>query len=136
MTPVNEDRVIHCYGATSTTIRRRFGWISTPTGSHSAAHPAVEVIDDDESEFVRVRRRNWARFIQRVWLEDPTLCPRCRKRMKVVAAISSPAQDDVIEKILRCRDLRDPPRLPQRRARGPTGLNPHPRPESTSESGP
>ena len=116
--------VIHCYGGASTTIRRRFGWIKAPEGSAYTATsaPSVAVIEGDDSEFVRVRRRNWARLIQRVWLEDPTLCPRCGKTMKVVAAISSPAQDGVIEKILRCLNLWDPPWLRQRRARGPPVL--------------
>ena len=124
--------VIHCYGAASTTLRKRFGWISTPGGSASSAPsaPSVAVIEDDESEFVRLRRRNWARLIKRVWLEDPTLCPRCGKTMKVIAAISSPAQDDVIEKILRCLNLWNPPWLRQRRARGPPVLGPALQPSS------
>jgi len=50
---------------------------------------------------VRVRKRNWARLIKKVWLEDPSLCPRCGKPLQVIAAISSPAQDEVIEKILK-----------------------------------
>ena len=39
--------------------------------------------------------------------------------MKVIAAITSPAQDDVIEKILRARGEWDPPWLRPPRARGP-----------------
>ena len=39
--------------------------------------------------------------------------------MKVLSAISSPAQDDVIEKILRARGERDPPWTRERRARSP-----------------
>ena len=69
----------------------------------------MPVIEGEESEFVRVRRRNWARLMSKVWLEDPSLCPSCGKEMKVLAAISSPAQDEVIEKILRARG---PPRAP------------------------
>ena len=45
------------------------------------------------------RRRNWARLIAKVWLEDPTLCKRCGKEMKILSAISSPAQDEVMEKL-------------------------------------
>ena len=56
-----------------------------------------------EGEFLKVRRRSWARLIARTWLEDPSLCPTCGKEMKVLAAITSPAQDEVIEKILRSR---------------------------------
>jgi hypothetical protein len=98
----------------------------------------VAVIEGDDSEFLRVRRRNWARLIKRVWLEDPTLCPRSGKTMKVISAISSPAQDDVIEKILRSLNLWDPPWLRQRRARGPPRLGPpsHPSAENIPHDAP
>jgi len=59
--------------------------------------------EDEESEFVKVRKRNWARLIAKVWKEDPEICPECGSKLEVLSAISSPAQDDVIEKILRCR---------------------------------
>ena len=39
--------------------------------------------------------------------------------MKILAAISSPAQDDVIERILRARGEWDPPWLRSHPARGP-----------------
>ena len=39
--------------------------------------------------------------------------------MKVLSAISSPVQDDVIEKILRARGEWDPPWTRERRARSP-----------------
>src|SRR5881397_3010691 len=44
--------------------------------------PAVAVLEAEESGFVRVRRRSWARLIQKVWLDDPELCPKCGERMK------------------------------------------------------
>jgi len=47
-----------------------------------------------------MRRRNWARLIAKVYLEDPQLCRTCGKLMPIVAAITSPGQDDVIEKML------------------------------------
>lgn len=73
--------VIRSYGALSTTIRRRLGWTrKAPEGS--TAPPSVAVVDGEESEFVRECRRNWARLIQKVWLEDPSLCARCGKEMK------------------------------------------------------
>ena len=72
-----------------------------------------------EGEFLKVRRRSWARLIARTWLEDPSLCPTCGKEIKVLAAITSPAQDDVIEKILRSRGEWAPPWLRSRSARGP-----------------
>jgi hypothetical protein len=113
---------IRTYGAISTTIRKRFGWIKTDAPST----PQVTVVEP-EGEFLKVRRRSWARLIARTWLEDPSLCPSCGKEMKVLAAITSPAQDDVIEKILRARKEWDPPWLKARSARGPPetpGLKP------------
>ena len=108
--------VIRSYGAASPRIRRSLGWIAEGEGKEA---PAVHRIKGEESVFVKVRRRNWARLIQKVWLEDPTLCPRCGERMKVLSAISSPAQDDVIEKILRSRGEWDPPWLRSKPPRGP-----------------
>ena len=96
-------------GGLSTRIRGALGWVKKEDG---AAAPAGEVVIAEEEggrelaqrpRFVRLRRRSWARLIRKVWLDDPELCPRGKKPMKVLAAISSPAQDDVIERILRAR---------------------------------
>jgi ribosomal protein S27E len=108
------------YGAASTRIRGKFGWTGK-AGKDAAREgpPAVGVIEEEESGFVKMRRRNWARLIMKVWMEDPEKCPRCGEKMKVLAAISSPAQDGVIEKILRARGEWDPPWLRHRPARGP-----------------
>ena len=73
---------------------------------------------------MRVRKRNWARLIKKVWLEDPSLCPRCGKPLEIIAAISSPAQDEVIEKILKAKKIWDPPWLRKRPARGPPSPTP------------
>jgi hypothetical protein len=80
---------------------------------------AIAGIDEGESGFVRVRRRNWARLIARTYLEDPEVCARCGKRMRVLSAISSPAQDAVIERILKSRGEWDPPWGRPAAARGP-----------------
>jgi hypothetical protein len=83
--------------------------------------PALSLSPADEPEdaFARNRRRNWARLIARTWLEDPETCPRCGTRMEILAAISSPSQDGVIEKILRARGQWDPPWKRCRKVRGP-----------------
>jgi len=109
--------VIRSYGTASTTTRRRLGWIKKK--AETMPPPAVAVIAGEESAFVRLRKKNWSRLIAKVWFEDPTLCKRCGKEMKVVAAISSPAQDAVIEKLLRARNEWDPPWLRSRPPRGP-----------------
>ena len=82
---------------------------------------------DEESEFIKVRKRNWARLIAKVWKDDPEWCPRCGSKLEVLSAFvarllasqSSPAQDDVIEKILRCRHEWAPPWQRERQPRGP-----------------
>jgi len=110
---------IRTYGAISTSIRRQLGWISSEDGEETAAPNDVVVVEEEESEFVRLRRANWARLIARTWLEDPSLCTSCGQPMSILAAISSPAQDDVIERILRARGEWDPPWRRERQARGP-----------------
>ena len=44
--------------------------------------------EDEESEFVRVRERNWARLIARVWKDDPEICPECGSKLEVLSAFS------------------------------------------------
>ena len=52
-------------------------------------------------------------------MDDPELCAQCGSKLEVLAAISSPAQDDVIEKILKCRGEWRPPWEHERPPRGP-----------------
>jgi hypothetical protein len=77
-------------------------------------------VEEGDDEFQRNRCRTWAKLISKVWLEDPELCRGCGKPMAPVAAITSPAQDDVIEKILRYVQIWNPPwqreRAPKARA--------------------
>ena len=92
---------IHCYGAISTTIRRQLGWVKKEETPQ--APKDVVLVEEEDSEFAKVRRKNWARLIAKVWLEDPSLCASCGKEMRVVSALTSPHQDDVIEGILKSR---------------------------------
>ena len=71
-----------------------------------------------ESEFLRKRKRSWARLISKIWHDDPGICHHCGQPMKIIAAIG-PDQPDVIERILRHLNRWDPPWKRQRRARGP-----------------
>jgi hypothetical protein len=59
------------------------------------------------------RNYSWAELMKRVWFLDVLECPRCLGRMKIVAAIHSPA---AIRKILDCLGLpsRAPPVAPAR----------------------
>ena len=109
---------IHTYGALSTTIRRQFGWVDKKGQSTGA--PTTDILTaQEDSEFVRLRRKNWARLIAKVWKVDPENCASCGEKMRVIAAITHPHQDDVIERILKNRGQWDPPWLRERRARGP-----------------
>jgi hypothetical protein len=130
---------IRSYGALSTTWRRKFGWMQKPRRAPSPrTSPQGE---EEESGFVQARKRNWAKLIQKIWLADPEVCPRCGGKMRVRATISSPAQDDVIEKILRSRGEWDPPWKKARPPRGPPeptqapqGTDPHSRARSVEEA--
>lgn len=137
------------YGALSTTMRRRFGWIGMETtamgarpgeeaGAAGDAHaevaradgagsdrapvpgpgvPAATIRDDADPEPPRARRRGWAHLIRKVWLDDPERCEKCGGTMKIVAALASPGQDDVIRAILESTGQWDPPWM--RNARDP-----------------
>ena len=59
------------------------------------------------------------RAVAKVWLDDPSLCASCGKEMRVISALTSPHQDDVIERILKSRGEWNPPWKQERRARGP-----------------
>ena len=54
---------IYSYGAPSTTIRKALGWIHNDP---QEANPPEVVVAEEESEFVKLRRRTWARLISRV----------------------------------------------------------------------
>jgi hypothetical protein len=135
------------YGALSTTFRKRVGWIESPPvnkpppeafaplpsdppaeraeAQHRSPPPAnPSSPSDEESDFSKKRRSNWARLIAKVDLANPCLCASCGKEMKIISAITSPAQDDVIEKVLRHLKIWDPPWKRERRARSPPSADP------------
>lgn len=113
-----------CYGAISTTLRRSFGWLPnkpTPTTGDPDGHttgepdgssgPGPKQPEPDDRAVTPKRRGNWAHFIRKVWIEDPEECSRCGEKMQIVAAVASPAQDDMIKEILTRRGEWDPPWL-------------------------
>jgi hypothetical protein len=91
---------------------------SAPAGPATSPNSPDPSPQEEDSQFLRNRKRSWAKLIAKVWLDDPSLCRSCKKPMKIVAAIA-PEQEDVIERILRHLHLWDPPWKRQRKARGP-----------------
>ena len=138
---------LRLYGALSTTFRRKLGWIQNPPvhepppepiplpaaaaiSSQPVPAPPSPVLpparpsarsaspQQEDSPLLRKRKRSWAKLIYKAWLEDPSLCRSCGKPMKIITAIAR-EQEDVIERILRCLKLWDPPWKRQRKVRGP-----------------
>jgi hypothetical protein len=139
---------IRLYGALSTTFRRKVGWIRNPPVHEPPPEPIPLPVDaaaissqnvpappppilpagrhfassapphEEDSPFLRKRRRSWAQLIYKAWLEDPSLCRSCGQPMKIIAAIAR-EQGDAIERILRSLKLWDPPWKRQRKVRGP-----------------
>ena len=54
--------------------------------------------EEEESAFLRQRKRSWARLIKKIYEVDPLECRRCGGVMRVVAFLSEP---DVVWAILR-----------------------------------
>ena len=79
---------------------------------------------EEESAYVKARRRTWARLLFRVYGVDALRCSRCGGRMRVIAFISEPS---VVEQILRHVGLwgagraRGPPRGPPGRGEAMPG---------------
>jgi C4-type Zn-finger protein len=47
---------------------------------------------------VKEFRQSWARLIQKIYEEDPLICPKCQGAMRIISVIE---ELDIIEKILR-----------------------------------
>ncbi len=92
-------------------------------GATHPTAPALEVgrraASEEENELATQRRSRWARLIAKTYLVDPELCPACGERMRIIAGLTSPHQDKVIEKILSHVGLWAPPWKRERKARGP-----------------
>jgi hypothetical protein len=82
---------------------------SAPDSTATPAATAQEVLEPGRCR--HCRNYTWAELMKRVWELDVLECPRCRGRMKIVAAIHPP---DATRKILECLGLpsRAPPAAP------------------------
>jgi hypothetical protein len=92
-----------------------------PTIPSPASPSSPDSEAQQESEFLRKRKRSWARLISKIWHDDPGICHHCGQPMKIIAAIG-PDQPEVIERILRHLHIWDPPWKRVRKARGPPQL--------------
>jgi hypothetical protein len=71
---------------------------------------------NDGELFARSRYVEWAELMKRTWGLAVLTCPRCGRKMRVLATITAP---DAVRKILEHLHLRSTP-LPRAPARDPT----------------
>ena len=65
---------------------------------HAAQEPQPSAsVDAEREEFRKACRKNWARFIKKVFEVDPLVCTQCGTPMQIVSFIEDPK---VIEAIL------------------------------------
>jgi hypothetical protein len=82
---------------------RYYGWYSSVQRGKRRmlgleAGPATPVrCNDDLTPEGKKARRNWARFIKKVYEVDPLVCPKCGGEMRVISFIE---EEPVIRKIL------------------------------------
>ncbi|MBI2839333.1 MAG: transposase [Acidobacteria bacterium] len=122
-------QLIHYYAAYSNAHRgkRRRQAASEGSGTEGVAVALSPV--EDESDWVRQRRRSWAALVQLVYEVNPLLC-RCGGTMRMMAIISASEQPEVVDRILKCVGYRfEVLELP---ARPPPPPEPEPS-ESTSD---
>jgi hypothetical protein len=79
-----------------------------PTAPRSAEAPAARsATEHAPPPAIRARRLSWPELMRRVFVVDVLECPRCRGRMRMLAAIAAP---EIIARIL--THLGAPPRAP------------------------
>ena len=79
-------QTVHYYGYYSNATRGRL--------KKEVSQPQYHIIEDDGTGGLN---RSWARLIQKIYEVDPLLCPRCGKKMKIIAFIED---YKVVKKIL------------------------------------
>jgi hypothetical protein len=90
--PEPREMRVRYYGAASSTIRR-----GGRKGTLAERGKAEEVVQE-ESTYVKARRRTWAQLLARVYGVDALKCDKCGGRMRIISFITDP---EVVEKILR-----------------------------------
>ena len=54
----------------------------------------------NSADWIKARRKSWARLIQQVYEVDPLLC-ECGSKLEVISVIEARTQSDVVGKILK-----------------------------------
>jgi len=73
------------------------------------AEPAPRCATEDEDpDWVKTRRRSWARLLRRIYELNPFVCPRCEGEMKIIAVITEPGVVDRILKHRKSRGIESP----------------------------
>jgi len=97
-------QTVHYYGRYNNATRGRL--------KKEEDGPEFHIIEDDETS--KGLNRSWARLNQKIYEVDPLLCPRCGKKMRIIAFIED---YKVVKKILGYLGIyefgkkRSPPRI-------------------------
>jgi hypothetical protein len=103
--PPRRAQLVRRYGIYSSRIRSK--WVDMPkitrfapegwTKAHEAEldlaqdSPESAELPDVPDSWARLRKKNWARLLKKVYEVDPFLCPNCGGTMVVVGVIEDPA---------------------------------------------
>ena len=79
----------------------------TIASNHSVVHEPEGIEEAPPQR--RALRKRWAELVYRIYAVDPLTCPRCGRKMKLLAFIIDPA---VIRRILDHLEHKAPPRAP------------------------
>jgi hypothetical protein len=120
--PDKFERLQVYYGVYANASKLRNALLS-PAGQaqHGGTGDAPEQHDFKDKKKTRLR---WAQLLERIWNEDPFLCPNCAGRARIVAFITSPDNVQRILDHLNCHHADPPPpryRAPPRLSTNPLG---------------
>ena len=87
----------HYYAAYSNAHRGKQAKAGSSPGSEQTPTACAA---ESEDEWIRTRRRSWARLLQMVYECDPLLC-ECGGKLKIISVIETRNQSDVVGKILK-----------------------------------
>lgn len=94
--PERGAQLVHYFGVYANASHAK----KTEGGQTASACALVETRSlEPESEWMKTRKKSWARMIKRVWETDPLLC-ECGGQFKVIAVIEARSQPAVLGKIL------------------------------------